>query len=86
MTIVYVGLAAFGGGIVAGLLGWLEKGTDFSFKKFLPSILRAIVAGGVIAVSYPFIQSMGLWPGLIGAFLTGAGIDVLGHRLAGSIK
>jgi len=86
MEILYVSLAAFGGGVGAGLLGWLEKGTDFSGRKFLPTVLRAAVAGGVIAISYPFVESMGLWAGLIGAFLAGAGIDVLGHRVAGSIK
>ena len=86
MTIVYVALAAFGGGIIAGLLGWLESHEGFSFRKFLPSILRAFVAGGIVAISYPFLETMGLWVGLIGAFLTGAGIDVLGHRISGSMK
>lgn len=86
MNIFYIAVAAFGGGIIAGLLGWLESHEGFSFRKFLPSILRALVAGGIIAVSYPFLESMGLWAGLIGAFLTGAGVDVLGHRVAGSMK
>ena len=86
MEIVYVGLAAFGGGIVAGLLGWLGKGLPFSGHKFVSNILRAMTAGGVIAISYPFIESMGLWAGLIGAFLAGAGIDVIGHRVAGTMR
>ena len=86
MEILYVALSAFGGGVGAGLLGWLEKGTGFSGRKFLPTIIRAIIAGGVIAISYPFVEQMGLWAGLIGAFLAGAGIDVLGHRIAGTMK
>jgi hypothetical protein len=82
MEIVYVALSAFGGGIIAAFLGWLGSGEKFSFLKFLPSILRAMLAGGVIAVSYPLMATANIWALLIGAFLTGAGIDVTLHRLA----
>ena len=86
MLVFYVALAAFGGGIVAGVLGWLESGEAFTPRKFWPTVLRALIAGGLVAVSYPLIETLGIWPILIGAFLTGAGVDVLGHRLATSIK
>lgn len=86
MELIYVGVAAFVGGLVDGALGWLGKGTPFSGRKFVPNILRALTAGGVIAISYPFIESMGLWPAIIAAFLAGAGFDILGHRIAGTMK
>ena len=86
MEIMYVGVAAFVGGVVDGALGWLGKGTPFSGRKFVPNIIRAMSAGGGIAMAYPLIEQMGLWPAIIAAFLAGAGIDVLGHRVAGSIK
>ena len=85
MFIVFVALAATVGAIVAGLLGWFGSGEKFNSRKFWPTILRAVIAGGIVAVSYPLIETLGLWTGLIGAFLTGAGVDVLGNRLAGSI-
>lgn len=86
MEIIYVGAAAFIGGLVDGALGWLGKGTPFSGRKFVPNILRALTAGGGIALAYPFLESMGLWPAILAAFLAGAGVDVLGHRIAGTMK
>ena len=83
MSVIYLVIAAFGGGVVAGLLGWLEKGTPFTVIKFLPTVLRALIAAGVVAASYPFIETMGFWAGLVGAFLAGAGVDVVGHPIAG---
>ncbi|MCJ7669539.1 MAG: hypothetical protein MUO61_03360 [Dehalococcoidia bacterium] len=85
MLIVFIAIAATIGAVVAGLLGWFGSGEVFNPRKFWPTILRAVIAGGIVAVSYPLIQTLGLWTGLIGAFLTGAGVDVLGNRLAGSI-
>lgn len=84
MGIVFVALSAFVGGLAAGLLGWLEKKSKWSAVKFLPTLIRSVIAGGGIAISYPFLEDMGLWPAVIAAFLVGAGVDVLGHRVAGS--
>lgn len=85
MDLIFIALAATIGAVIAGLLGWFGSGEVFNPRKFWPTILRAVIAGGIVAVSYPLIQTLGLWTGLIGAFLTGAGVDVLGNRLAGSI-
>ena len=88
--ILYVALSAFGGGVIAGLLGWLEKGLPFSWAKFLPTVLRAFIAGASIAIADSvFIHAQigdGLWGVLIAAFLVGAGFDVVAHRVAGTIK
>ena len=86
MGIVYVSLAAFGGGIVAALLGWLESGENFIARKFASSVLRALVAGAGFAVGYVTIGEAVTIIGLVIAFLAGAGVDVLGKRIAGSLK
>lgn len=78
-------LAAFGGGIVSALLGWMRSEENFIARKFGTSLLRASLAGGVVAASYPLLGEITM-PVIIGAFLAGAGIDVTLHRAAGSIK
>ena len=85
MDTVYIAVAGFGGAVVEGLLGWAKSGENFSFRKFFPTLLRAIGTGGAIAMTLPLVQIPGLAPGLIGAFLTGAGVDVLWHNAAGTI-
>jgi len=86
MNVFYVGLAAFGGGVVSGLLGYIKAGEPFEPKKFMPTFLRSLLAGGTIAISYPLIQELGLGTAIVGGFLAGAGFDDVWHRLAGTIK
>ena len=78
----YISLAAFGGGLASGLLGWLHAGGKFDGKKFFASGLRAVVAGGVAAVAHSQVIGSPTWVEIITAFVAGAGVDVLGHRLA----
>lgn len=85
MEILYVALAAFGGGIASGIMGWLESGDYFDGRKFMASIVRALIAGGVFALGYSLTGQVTIID-LITAFCAGAGVDVLGNRLAGSIK
>jgi hypothetical protein len=85
MYIWYLVVAAFIGGIVAALLGWLDSGETFAPRKFLSSILRALVAAAVFAVGYTITPVLAGILGVITAFLAGAGVDVIGNRLAGSI-
>jgi hypothetical protein len=85
MEQVFISLAASGGAIAAGLIGWFESGEPFVARKFWPTLLRAAIAGGVVAFSYPFVEMVGLWTGLTAAFFAGAGVDVLGHRLVGAV-
>jgi len=84
LALLWLVLAAFFGGIIAALLGWAGSGEDFKPRKFLSSVLRALIAAFVAAVSYPLIGSVTV-PILIMAVLAGAGVDSLGNRLAGSI-
>ena len=85
MNIIFIGVAAFVGGIVAAVLGWLDSQEPFEVRKFTASVVRALVAGVVLAVGYTYTN--GLSPIDIGiAFVGGAGIDVLGNRISGAIK
>ena len=85
MGILYVALAAFGGGIVAATLGWLDSGDFFEGRKFASSVIRALVAGIVFAVGYTLVGTVSI-PDIAIAFVAGAGVDVLGNRFAGSIR
>jgi hypothetical protein len=85
MNVFYIALAAFAGGIVAAVLGYLDSETPFQLKKFLASVGRALVAGALFAARYSY--SDGITPVEIAiAFVTGAGFDVLGNRGIGAIK
>jgi len=85
MNVIWIGVAAFVGGMVAALLGWLETQEDFDARKFGSSGVRALVAAILFAVGFNYTNHV--TPIDIGwAFLGGAGIDVLGNRIAGSIS
>jgi len=78
----YIALAALAGGLVAALLGWLESAEPFNSRKFGGSAIRALIAGIVFAVGYQLSETVSLLD-LFYAFLGGAGVDVLGNRVAG---
>ena len=87
MEVIWIGIAGAVGAVGSGLLGWIgNKGEPFSARKFIPNLIRAVISGATLALAFPFIEEMGFYPGLIGAFLTGAGVDVVAHRLAGTMK
>ena len=84
MEVIWIGLAAFVGGIAAALLGWLESKLPFDPRKFGSSAVRALVAGIGLAAVYEYGDS--ITPiDLLLAFLGGAGVDVVGNRIAGAI-
>jgi len=85
MDSLYLGIAAGVGGVVSGILGWQSSGEPFSAKKFIPTFLRSAVAGGGVAFAAPLVET-GFWPGVAGAFMAGAGFDVVWHHAAGTIK
>jgi hypothetical protein len=83
-NLIYIAFAALAGGIAVALLGWLDSHEPFNPRKFGGSAVRAFVAGIVFATSYhavPIINTLDIFF----AFLGGAGIDVLGNRIAGSL-
>ena len=82
MDRLYIALAGLSGGLVAALLGWLESGEPFNPRKFGGSVIRALIAGIIFAVGYQLSEPLGILD-LLYAFLGGAGVDVLGNRIAG---
>jgi len=84
MDRLYIALAALLGGLVAALLGWLGSGEPFNPRKFGGSGIRALIAAVIFAVGYQLANSVTL-PDLFYAFLGGAGVDVLGNRIAGKL-
>jgi hypothetical protein len=82
MDMLYIALAALLGGLVAALLGWLESGEPFSPRKFGGSVIRALIAGIIFAAGYQLSHGWVTVLDLFYAFLGGAGVDVLGNRVA----
>ncbi|MGI2336137.1 MAG: hypothetical protein ACRKGH_05780 [Dehalogenimonas sp.] len=83
MDKVYIALAALFGGIVAALLGWLESQEPFDGRKFGGSVVRSLIAGVVLALGSSLAGPVDI-AALLYAFLGGAGVDVIGNRLAGN--
>ncbi len=85
MQILYIAIAAFCGGIISALLGWLDGGQEFNARKFASSALRALIAAIIFAIAYNFAESFG-WYDILAAIAGGAGVDVIGNRAAGAIR
>lgn len=74
------------GALFSAVLGWLDSGDPFNARKFTSSILRAIIAGIIFAAgSFAGLETVVIWDYFV-AFVGGAGIEVVGNRLAGAIK
>jgi hypothetical protein len=82
MDRLYIALVTVLGGVVAALLGWLDSKETFNTRKFGGSVIRALIAAVVFAVGYHLSGPLGILD-LFYAFLGGAGVDVLGNRIAG---
>lgn len=77
-------LATIAGAITTSVLGWLDIGDPFSIRKFLPGVIRGIVAAVVvfIATYEGFIGEVTMFT-YLGAFIAGMAFDVAGNRIAG---
>ncbi|MDD5501531.1 MAG: hypothetical protein AAC990_00225 [Dehalococcoides mccartyi] len=84
MDRLYIALAALVGGLAAAFAGWLESNEPFNQRKFGSSAIRALIAGAVFAAGYELSGSVGMLD-LFYAFLGGAGVDVLGNRIASKL-
>lgn len=83
MEKLYIALPALAGGLVAAWLGWMESKEPFDIRKFGGSALRSLMAAIIFAAGYAFSGSIGILD-LFYVFVGGAGLDVIGNRLAGS--
>ena len=75
LIVFLVALAAFAGGIVAALLGWLGNSDPFNAKAFLWSVVRSLVAAVGTAVAFNYASILPPMAYLV-AFLTGTGVEV----------
>jgi len=73
------------GAITVAILGWIDSGEPFNPRKFASSLLRAVFAGFVSALIFEGTTEATTFT-YLSAFLIGAGIDVAGHRLAGTLN
>jgi TctA family transporter len=82
--IVLVFLAAFVGGIVTALMGWVSTTEPFIARKFVTSLIKALIGAAVIAVAFDYTGTQGILM-LLTAFLAGAGVDAGIKRLTNTI-
>jgi hypothetical protein len=83
INLIWVALAAFAGTISSAIIGWLDSGQSFEPRKFASSVMRGFAAAVGLAV-IQYLNPPLTWGVLIGAYLAGAGVDVLGNRIAGA--
>jgi hypothetical protein len=82
--LIWIALAAGAGSLSAGMLGWLDTGGTFDWRKFASNVIRAITAG----MTYALGQKLSEYTGAtlyFYAFLGGAGIDIILNRAQGSL-
>ena len=82
--IILVFVAAFMGGIVAALLGWVSTNECFVARKFVTSVIKALIGAVVISVTFNFAGTTNLIMLMI-AFLSGAGVDAGAKRITNAI-
>ena len=85
MAVIQLAVAAFLSGLATTLMGWLGSGKPFDLRKFSTSAIRALIAGVVFAVSHEVLHDIGALALAI-AFLSDAGVEAGGYRLAGAFK
>lgn len=81
---LYVALAALLGGLAAAYAGYLDSHETFDPRKFGGSAIRALFAAVLFAAGHTLLGPAGIMD-LFYAFLGGAGVDVLGNRIAGKL-
>ena len=81
---IFIALAAFGGGLLSAIMGWLDSGEPFNLKKFGKSVIVSVLAGiGVAIFSQNAEPSM---KNILEAVIVGAGSDVLANRGLGAYR
>jgi len=85
MNLIIVAIAAFGGGVLSALLGWLDSKETFNSRKFGKSAVIALLAGIGFAVGYSFGDGVEVGDVFL-AILGGAGVDSLSNRVIGATR
>ena len=84
-ALILVALAAFLGGVASAVLGFLGSHEPFDERKFMRSMLAALLSGMGIALAYRFADGVGVRD-LFMDFLSGSGVDVLSNRALGTAR
>jgi hypothetical protein len=84
INILWVAVAAFAGGMATALIGWAEASTPWDWRKFSSSLVRSLVAAVGIAAAMDYSGATAPIIYFL-AFLSGAGVEVGGNRIAGAI-
>ena len=76
------------GAVTTSGLGWLDSGTDFNARQFIPGVMRGIVAAIIVFIpaSTGYLGSTLGLVAILGAFVAGMGVDVAGNRIAGILS
>ncbi len=84
MNLFWIILAAFIGSLVSGTVNWLSSTEAFSMRQFLASVLRGLISAAVMGAGFSFSGTLTPMD-IVAAFLSGAGVDAIGNRVAKSI-
>ena len=82
--IVLVFASALLGGVVSALLGWVSTTEPFCARKFITSVIKALIGAVVITVAFDFSGTTAIIL-LLAAFLSGAGVDAGVKRVTNAI-
>jgi hypothetical protein len=88
LGLIFIAIAACAGGIVSGLLGWIdsEKGfKNWDWRKFARTLVVSVIAGVGFAVGFQLVGSLQIYHFFV-AFLGGAGGDALSSRFVGATE
>lgn len=85
LSTLLIAFAAAAGSIAAGLMGWLDAGGPWSWRKFGRNVLRSITTGMTAALGQEILRYSGIALYFV-AFLSGAGLDTLLNRSQSSLN
>ena len=85
LNLVVVAVAAFSGGLLSSVLGWLDSKEPWDSRKFGRSAGFALLSGIGFAVGYSFSNSIGARDVFV-AILAGAGVDSISNRAIGALR
>lgn len=80
MDKLWLGLAAWGAGILVALLGFLESKETFNLRKFCASVVRSLIAGIVWGAAYNMGDKPLSWEIVLSAVASGPFFDVVVNR------
>jgi hypothetical protein len=85
LTVFLVALAAAAGSLAAGLLGWMDNGGSWSWRKFGSNLIRSITSGMTVALGQEITRYTGTYL-YFAAFIMGMGLDTILNRTQSSLS